>query len=182
MPSNGYYCKAQMNNRKIYWILGIVLVACLFYLLHGREADPRIKVIASLRPPMAGVPRGARRGGGARNGANRGGPGRSGGADGGTNFLVLFEMLNPSQLTSVKVTEVVTNESHPLEHILWHLVSTNGSNPIKTFFYGQNIDGMGSYLPGVNVEPLLPHVAYRLDLQAGKIKGSAVFQTVELAQ
>jgi hypothetical protein len=39
---------------------------------------------------------------------------------------------------------------------------------------------MGPYLPGVTAEALIPHVAYRLDLEAGKIKGSTVFQTTEM--
>ena len=106
-----------------------------------------------------------------------------GGVDSGTNFLVLFEMLNPYKLTSLKVIQVETNKLNAPEHILWHLVSTNGSDPVKTFFYGRNIQGMASYLPGVNAEPLSPHVKYRLDLEAAdKLKGSLDFQTIELPE
>jgi hypothetical protein len=179
-----------MSNRKIFWVLGITLVVCAWFHFFGNRGErPRMIITASLRPTMNRGARGARRGGPGRDGNARGGAGRNGSGrggnsgsptDNGANFPVLFELLNPYQLTSVKVIEVVTNQGTGPEHILWHLVSTNGSNPVKVFFYGRNIEGMGPYLPGVTAEALIPHVAYRLDLEAGKIKGSTVFQTTEM--
>jgi hypothetical protein len=152
-------------------------------------------VTASLRPAVTRVGGGGgfrrggfARGGGtnaalARGGFGRGGPGRGGpgstATDPGTNLPVLFEMLNPYKLTSLQVVEVNTNNPNAPDHVLWHLVSTNGSDPVKNFFYGANLPGMVPYLAGVTPEPLIPHVSYRLDLEAGLIKGSTTFQTTE---
>lgn len=184
-----------MRKREIFWIVVLLVVVwAYFHFFSDVGQKPVMVVTASLRPA---VPRmgggGFRRGGfgrgamtngvAGRGGFGRGGAGRgglAGGAtDAGTNLPVLFEMLNPYQLTSLKVVEVNTNNAKAPEHILWHLVSTNGSDPVKNFFYGANLQGMTPYLAGVTPEPLLPHVSYRLELEAGQIKGSTVFQTTE---
>jgi hypothetical protein len=125
-------------------------------------------VTASLRPNMLHGARGAPRGG-----AGRGAP------DPGTNLPVLFELLNPYKLTSLTVVEVQTNQGKAPEHILWHLVSTKpgGSDPVKVFFYGSDLPGMTPYLSGVSPEPLSAGVPYRIELEAGRIKGGTQFQT-----
>jgi len=187
-----------MRKRDIFWI-GVLLVVVGVWIYHWnhRDGEPVIIVTASLRPAVTRVGGGGfRRGGfgraGGTNGAfgrggfGRGGFGRGGagvgGADNGTNFPVLFELLNPYKLTSLKVVEVDTNHVNAPEHILWHLVSTNGSDPVKNFFYGVNLPGMTPYLAGVTPDPLIPHLSYRLELEAGLIKGSTTFQTTEKPQ
>jgi hypothetical protein len=166
-----------MRKREIFWIVVLLLtVWAYFHFFSDYGEQPKMIVTATLMPTMNRGFRGMRRGGPARGGQARGG------IDNGTNFPVLFELLNPYSLTSLKVVEVVTNKVKAPEHILWHLVSTNGSEPVKVFYYGRNIQGMDPYLPGVNAEPLSAEVTYRLDLEAGKIKGSTVFQTVEMPQ
>jgi len=57
------------------------------------------------------------------------------------------------------------------------LVSADGSEPVKVFLYGQNIQGMTPYLPGVRAESLITNVPYRLEVTAGKRKGSTPFHT-----
>jgi hypothetical protein len=162
-----------MRKRELFWIVVLILTGWAYvHFFSGWGEQPKMVVTASLRPSMNRGGSGMRRGGPARDGQARGG------VDMGTNFPVLFELLNPYKLTSLKVVEVETNQAKAPEHILWHLVSTNGSDPVKTFFYGRVIQGMDPYLPGVTAEALLPNVMYRLDLEAGKVKGSTTFQTI----
>jgi hypothetical protein len=190
-----------MRKREIFWIAVLVLVvgAWIYHRSHSQE-KPVINVTPSLQLAAGRLGGGGGRRGGfgrgmgtnaafgrggfGRGGFGRGGFGRggagSGGVDNGTNCAVLFALGNNYQLTSLKVVEVPTNKVKGPEHILWHLVSTNGSTAVRAFYYGANIEGMTPYLTGVTPEPLLPHVAYRLDLEAGPIKGSTLFQTVEL--
>ena len=184
-----------MRKREIFTILVLLVVVWAYFHFFSEVGQKPVMIVtASLRPAVARVGGGGMRRGGfgrgagtngafGRGGFGRGGGGRGGvvggGADAGTNLPVLFELLNPYKLSSLKVVEVNTNTVKAEEHILWHLVSTNGSDPVKNFFYGANLQGMTPYLAGVTPEPLLPHVSYRLELEAGEIKGSTVFQTTE---
>jgi len=150
-----------MRKRVIFWFVLLLLAAGAYvYFFTNWRAKKGITIIASLRPPSAvGIRAGSR-----------------------SLFPVLFQLDHDYKLTSLKAVEVFTNNANAPEHMLWHLVATNGSNPVKLFLYGQNIQGMAPYLKDVRPEPLTTNVMYRLELTAGELKGSALFHTKEMPQ
>jgi hypothetical protein len=144
-----------MRKREITWIVVLLLVVWAyvhFFVNAGQQKE--IPIIFSLRPLRTG---------------GRPGPGAA--------FPVLFQLDHEYQINSIQAVEVNTNNPQAPPHILWHVVSANGSIPLKVFLYGQNIQGMTNYLPGVRIEPLITNVQYRLELTAGKLKGSTPFHT-----
>ena len=56
-------------------------------------------------------------------------------------------------------------------------MASEGSDGMKLFVYGQQIPGMETDLKGARPEPLQTNATYRLELTAGKIKGSTDFRT-----
>jgi hypothetical protein len=148
-----------MRKREIFWIVVMLLTAWGYvHFFSNWGMKKGITIMPSLRPP-----------------------GTFGGRSGnGSVFPVVFKLDNEYRLTSLKAVEVDTNKVKGPEHVLWHLVATNGSDPVQLFLYGQNIKGMTPYLRGVGPEPLSNNVPYRLEITAGELKGSAPFHT-ELA-
>jgi hypothetical protein len=148
-------CVGPMRKNKLILVVGLLLLGLVGWHWWAHRSDrTEIKVLFSLRPIRTG--------------------GRPGS---GALFPVLFQLDASYRLTSVKAIEVTTNNAAGPEHVLWHLVSTNGSNPIKVFLYGQDIPGMTDYLPGVKAESLATSVQYRLELTAGDLKGNETFHT-----
>ena len=95
---------------------------------------------------------------------------------------VSFSFDGKYKVTEVKVVaaeELATNK-HP--YALWHLVADEGSAPLKSLLYGQQIKGMKPSVPRARPEPLLPNVPYVLMVAAGKVKGQTNFFTRELVQ
>jgi hypothetical protein len=144
-----------MRNNKLLVVLALLLVGWIYweFFMH-RNQRTEIVIVSSLRPIGTG-----------------GRPGN------GALFPVIFQLDDYYRLTSVEAIEVQTNNPTAPEHVLWHLASADGSDPVKIFIYGANISGMKPYLQGVKTETLAPNVQYRLDLTAGKLKGSKVFHT-----
>jgi hypothetical protein len=144
-----------MRKREIFWVVVLLLTAWAyvhFFTTLGVKRE--IMIIPSLRP--------------------LGGGGRAGNRP---VFPVLFQLDDYYKLTSLRAVEVETNNVKAPEHEVWHLVSADGSEPVKVFLYGQNIQGMTPYLPGVGAESLITNVPYRLEVTAGKRKGSTPFHT-----
>ncbi len=141
-----------MQKREIGWIVALLLVIGAYFYFFGHWGEKKeIQIFASIRQ----LPR------------------RAGSA---ATFPIFFTLDNTYRLTSIKVTEAntstnSTNATSTGTRILWHLVSTNVSEPVKWFQYGQNIQGMQPDLKGVRPEPLVPGEKYVMEIAAGPIKG-----------
>lgn len=146
-----------MRKREIFWI-GVVLLLGWAYVhfFTNFGVTRSILISPSLRPAMN----------------------RRGVVSGSVSVYPVFFTLDGSyRLTSVKVTTAETNPAGPGSQVLWHLVSKDGSDPVKFFSYGENLNGMTPDIQGVRIEPLQTNVTYHLELMAGKIKGGTNFVT-----
>ena len=142
-----------MRKKELIWIVVLLLAGWAYVHYFANWGAKKVIVIApSLRPPLD----------------------RRGNV---SVFPVYFTLDDYYHLTSVKVTELETNPSNPAGHTLWHLVASEGSDGMKLFVYGQQIPGMETDLKGARPEPLQTNATYRLELTAGKIKGSTDFRT-----
>ena len=95
---------------------------------------------------------------------------------GATANQVLFSLDNDYSLTEVKVVPLAALQSTKLAQPVWHLVSADGSDDVKVFSYGENINGMDAAVEGSRPEPLQPGVMYHLTVAAGRAKGQLDFQ------
>jgi len=86
---------------------------------------------------------------------------------------VIFTLDTYYKLTSIKVTEVDSQHTNAVEHILWNLVAKSGSAPVKVIQYPVNVQGMEPELKGVQPEPLVPGQKYRMEVTAGPLKGAS---------
>jgi len=59
---------------------------------------------------------------------------------------------------------------------LWHQVTDSNSVPVKSFFYGQNIQGMRPAIKGTHPELLETNVSYLLIIASGRVKGEHPFE------
>jgi hypothetical protein len=85
------------------------------------------------------------------------------------------------ELTAVTVfreSELRTNK-YPLG--VWELVADKASAPLTHLHYGAEIPGMKARYPGVGAEKLSPGTAYRIVLQAGKVRGERTFELPAVA-
>jgi hypothetical protein len=95
---------------------------------------------------------------------------------GATANQVFFGLDNDYSLTEVKVVPLAALQSNKLAQPVWHLVSAEGSDDVKVFIYGENLNGMDPAVEGSRPEPLQPGVLYRLTIAAGRAKGQLEFQ------
>jgi hypothetical protein len=89
---------------------------------------------------------------------------------------VVFGLDQNYRLTEIKVVPLAEWQINQSVLPLWHLVSSSESAPIKFFLYGQNIDDMKPFMPGMQPKPLETNVVYRLFLSAGPVKGQHDFE------
>ena len=89
---------------------------------------------------------------------------------------VVFTLDNDYSLTEVKVVPLAALQSTKLAQPVWHLVSADGSDDVKAFYYGEDINGMDPAVQGSRSEPLQPGVMYHLTIAAGRAKGEIDFQ------
>jgi len=85
---------------------------------------------------------------------------------------IVFGLDKDWKLTGVRVA-ALSGESNAHPRLSWQLESKAGSEPTRGFIYGDDIPGMRR--PGGGAAPLVPGVHYRLDLEAGRAKGSVSF-------
>ena len=78
-----------------------------------------------------------------------------------------------SEIRVVPFDEFQTNKS---VLPLWHLVTDSNSVPMKSFFYGEHIQGMKPAIRGTHPELLETNVQYLLIITAGRIKGEHPFE------
>jgi len=138
-----------MQKREIAWIVVLVLIvgACFYYFSHRGEKK-EIQINVSARPPVPAPRRGAA-----------------------PVMLIYFTLDTYYRLNSLKVSEVDSQHTNTVEHATWRLVSKSGSAPVKIFQYGQALEGMEPYLPGVQPEPLVAGARYRFEVSAGRLHG-----------
>ena len=80
------------------------------------------------------------------------------------------------QLTDVRVVPADGFQTNKNILPLWHLVTDSNSAPVKSFFYGQYIQGMKPAIKGTHPESLETNVPYLLVLTSGRIKGEHSFE------
>jgi len=102
-------------------------------------------------------------------------PARLVGRNGTAADRVIFGLPDYYSLTEIKVVPLAALQTNRLAQPVWHLVSDEGSDDVREFFYGQKINGMDPAVEGSHPEPLQPGVMYRLFVAAGKIRGQHDF-------
>ena len=89
---------------------------------------------------------------------------------------LIFGLNQQLRLTDIKVVALSALQTNKNALPSWHLVSDSNSVPVKSFFYGQPIRGLKPAVAGVRPQPLETNVAYRLFVEAGKVKGEHDFE------
>ena len=143
-----------MQKRDIFWVTVLVALIGFYFYLH-RAPKREIQIATTIRPVV-----------GQRNGPPK---------------LALYITLdNYYRLNSVLVTPLdePTNAGH---REMWHLVATNGSEPVKILQYGEYVAGMQPYLKGVKAESLIPGERYQIVVTAGKLQGKSPPFTTSIA-
>ena len=135
-----------MQKREIFWVIVLVALIGIYFYTH-RPPKKEIQIVTTIRPT----------------------PGRRNGARALTIYVTLD---NYYKLNSIVVTPL-DEPTNALYHEMWHLVATNGSEPVKIFQYGENVQGMQPHLKGVKAEPLNPGERYQMVITAGKLKGTS---------
>ena len=148
-----------MDRKRTILATGFILVAAALYLYEYRDVFIRPPIQIShtfrLRAMMA-----RRR----PNGASRSIP-----------LIPTFSLGADYKLTSVKVIRVDELKAKGFAHPLWELVADSSSAPTSAFIYGFAIEGMHPRVQGVDPEPLVTNVTYRLLVTAGRSKGQHDF-------
>jgi len=88
---------------------------------------------------------------------------------------LIFGLDDSYSLTEVKVVALAELQTNKFAQPAWHLVSEDGSDDVKQFFYGEQIRGMDPAAEGGRPEPLQPGATYRLFVAAGKARGQYDF-------
>ena len=89
--------------------------------------------------------------------------------------VVRFGFDRDYQLTELKVVPLAAWETNKFALPVWHLVSTDGSDPVSEFFYGERISGMDPAVEGARPLPLQPGVKYRMFITIGKLTATHDF-------
>lgn len=89
---------------------------------------------------------------------------------------LIFGFNQRLKVTEIELFNLADFQTNSKTLPLWHLVSNSNSIPIKSFFYGQRIRGLKPFVPGARPQPLTTNVAYRLIVEAGKLKGKHDFE------
>ena len=94
-------------------------------------------------------------------------------------YPVSFTFDQEYRITSLKVVAVAEAKKTKFPVPQWHLISESNSVPLRGIQYGVAPKGMKPATPNSRPEALLPDVAYRLEVQSGKMKGKIDFKTRE---
>jgi hypothetical protein len=94
-------------------------------------------------------------------------------------YPVIFGLDRQYKFTSIKVVPAEGDDSEPL----WHLVSDEGSQERKAFFYGEKLRNMKPAVEGAEPKPIEAGVKYRLIVEADGREGQIDFtsRAVEVA-
>ena len=96
-------------------------------------------------------------------------------------YPVVFALDGEYQLTQVRVIEVTPSVPGKAPKIVWQLDSTSNSVPTKALLYGRIPKGMKLKDDRSKAEKLEPGIQYRLEVRAGRYKGSTTFKAKESA-
>lgn len=96
-------------------------------------------------------------------------------------YPVVFALDGEYQLTQVRVIEVTPSVPGKAPKIVWQLDSTSNSVPTKALLYGRIPKGMKLKDDRSKAEKLEPGIQYRLEVKAGRYKGSTTFKAKESA-
>jgi hypothetical protein len=132
-------------------ILGLLLATTYAWWFTDWINVPRIEIIKSDRPTR--TPR----------------PGQ-------TVNPVAFSFDGHYRLTSVKVIRSAEADSKRNPQPLWHLRSSQGSEPTKGIIYGRPVPGMVQANTNERPARLQPATLYRLLIEAGRARGEVEFQ------
>jgi hypothetical protein len=89
---------------------------------------------------------------------------------------LIFGVRPQVQFTELKVVLLTEFQTNKDAIPVWHLISDSNSMPMKSFYYGEHIEGMHSKIKGVRAEALETNVTYRMFITAGNIKGQHDFE------
>lgn len=143
-------------NKKTYSLIAVAVVLAAVYAIFFTDwFQPKTIHISSTSRAMRAVRPNA------RNGTAAG--------------RLMFGLGDYYSLTEIKVIPLAALQTNKFASPVWHLVSDEGSDDVRQFFYGQKINGMDPAVEGARPEPLQPGVTYRLFVTAGKIKGQHDF-------
>jgi len=138
-------------NKKNFILIGLVLAMAIGYVVFFTDLfAPKIIQISHTNRPL---------------------PGRGGQ----TVARLMFSLGQDYELTDIKVVPLAEWQTDKSTQPLWHLTS-DGSDFINRFTYGENIPGMDPYVEGMRPQPLKPGVKYLLLVTAGKARGQHEFQ------
>jgi len=96
-------------------------------------------------------------------------------------YPVVFALDGAYSLTQVRVVEVTPSVPGKAPKIVWQLDSTSNSVPTKALLYGRIPRGMKLKDERSKAEKLQPGIEYRLEVKAGRYKGSTTFKAKESA-
>lgn len=136
----------------------VALLAVYAIFFSGWFSTRPMQIEHSIRP---GVPEG-------------GAMGRIQKADKSLNVLT-FAFDTKYELTSVKVVRLDQFQTNKYAHPLWQLVTASNTPAVKAIVYGGRIRGMQPKVKGAEPDPLEPNVAYKLIVEAGRIRGEHDF-------
>ncbi len=85
---------------------------------------------------------------------------------------LVFGLDRDCRLTALRVVPI-SETSNAKPKVVWELSSKAGSEPVRGFTYADEIPGMKN--AGAKALPLIAGAAYRVELEAGRAKGTAEF-------
>ncbi len=94
-------------------------------------------------------------------------------------YPVVFALDGEYRLTQVRVIEVTPSVPGKAPKIVWQLDSSSNSIPTKALLYGRIPKGMKLKDGRSMAEKLVPGIEYRLEVKAGRYKGSTTFKAKE---
>ncbi|HEX7654765.1 MAG TPA: hypothetical protein VF607_14750, partial [Verrucomicrobiae bacterium] len=88
---------------------------------------------------------------------------------------LIFGLSRKLQLTELRVVRADQYATNKTAACAWHLISDSNSVPLKSFIYGQSIQGMRPAIKGTRPDELQPNTTYSLIVRAGKVQGEHQF-------
>ena len=157
-------------NKKSYFLIGLVLVMAGIYVVYFTSWFQTRSIIIDTTSRPISARLGVRNGGrlGARAGAQTG-------TATAPTFSLFFGLDDYYELTEIKVVPLAELQTNALAEPVWHLVGDPSSDSIKSFTYGQSVEGMVPAVNGLQPEPLETGVLYRIFVTDGKLKGQHDF-------
>jgi hypothetical protein len=146
-------------SKKECFLIGLVLALGGLYVVYfsGWFATKSIRIEHTIRPAREGY----------------GAPGRVDYRQQGLS--VTFTLHGNYRLTELRVAPAGEFQTNKYAHCVWHLVSKQGSAPVRSFAYGFPLSGMVPAVAGAEPEALQAGVRYRLLVQTSKFKAEHDF-------